>query len=48
VVVSKELREALEDDDAYEWSSVGKKRLKGIKGQPELYRVRRAGAKEDD
>jgi adenylate cyclase len=44
VVVSKELYEELEgDDDAdYDWSPVGKKKLKGIKGQCELYRVRRA------
>lgn len=48
VVVSKELREAVEDDDAYKWSSVGRKRLKGIKGQSELYRVRRADASDDD
>jgi adenylate cyclase len=45
VVVSKELYEELENDDEadYDWSPVGKKKLRGIKGQCELYRVRRAG-----
>jgi adenylate cyclase len=50
VVVSQELYEALqEDDDAdYDWTRIGKRKLKGIKGQSELYRVRRKGAKKDD
>jgi adenylate cyclase len=47
VVVSKELHDALEDD-GYEWSRIGKKRLKGVKGEPELYRVRRPGAGSGD
>ena len=42
VLVSKELREAIEDDDAYAWSAVGRTKLKGIKGENELFRVRRA------
>ncbi len=48
VVVSKELREALGDDAGYEWSQLGRKQLKGIKDESELFRVRRAGAKSDD
>ncbi|HEY8770579.1 MAG TPA: adenylate cyclase regulatory domain-containing protein, partial [Thermoleophilaceae bacterium] len=51
VVVSKELHDAIEeagDDGAYRWSNVGKKKLKGIKGQCELYRVRRAESGDGD
>jgi adenylate cyclase len=50
VVVSKELYDALqeEEDGKYEWSRVGKKKLKGIKGQCDLYRVRRAGGQDGD
>lgn len=47
VVVSKELREAVGDDAGYEWSQLGRKRLKGIKGESELFRVRRAGDDDD-
>jgi adenylate cyclase len=39
VVASKEMREAADGD--YRWSDIGHKKLKGIKGQTELYRVRR-------
>jgi adenylate cyclase len=42
VVVSKELYEELcDEDNGYDWKRIGKKKLKGIKGQCELYRVRR-------
>lgn len=47
VVVSKELREAVGDDAGYRWSQLGRKRLKGIKGESELFRVRRAGSDSD-
>ena len=40
VVAASELREAAERD--YNWSRIGKKRLKGIKGEVELFRVRPA------
>jgi len=40
VVVSKDLREAVDGD--YDWSEIGSKKLKGIRGQTELFRVRRA------
>lgn len=40
VVAAKELRDAI-DDGAYAWSFAGKQRLKGIRGETALFRVRR-------
>jgi adenylate cyclase len=39
VVVTEEVHDAAEGD--YRWSRIGRRRLKGVKGQPELFRVRR-------
>lgn len=41
VLAAREVREAAEDD--YRWSFAGKRRLKGIRGELELFRVRRPG-----
>jgi adenylate cyclase len=39
VVASKEVREAA-GDDGYDWSEAGSRRLKGVRGEVEVYRVR--------
>jgi adenylate cyclase len=39
VVTSKEVREAC--GDAYDWSDAGRRRFKGVKGNVEVFRVRR-------
>jgi adenylate cyclase len=39
VVVSKEVREAA-GEDGYDWSAVGSRKLKGVRGEVEIYRVR--------
>jgi adenylate cyclase len=38
VVTSKEVHDAAEDD--YQWSQVGSRRIKGVRGDVEVYRVR--------
>jgi len=40
VVTSKEVREACAD--AYDWSDAGRRRFKGVKGNVEVFRVRRS------
>jgi adenylate cyclase len=47
VVVSKDLHDAVDDEGSYSWSEVGRKKLKGIKGESELFRVRRANDDSD-
>ena len=42
LVADRAIRDAAEGD--YRWSRIGKKRLKGIKRETELFRVRRADA----
>jgi adenylate cyclase len=39
VVASKEVREAA-GEDGYDWSAVGSRKLKGVRGEVEVYRVR--------
>jgi adenylate cyclase len=39
VVASKEVREAA-GDDGYDWSAAGSRKLKGVRGEVEVYRVR--------
>jgi adenylate cyclase len=39
VVASKEVREAA-GDDGYDWSEAGSRKLKGVRGEVEVYRVR--------
>jgi adenylate cyclase len=39
VVASKEVREAAEDD-RYDWSEAGSRKLKGVRGEVEVYRLR--------
>jgi adenylate cyclase len=43
VVTSSEVREAA-GDDGYDWSAVGSRRFKGVRGNVDVYRVRRAEA----
>jgi adenylate cyclase len=45
VVTSEEVRDAA--GDAYEWSKVGTRRFKGVRGSVDVFRVRPAGAKSD-
>lgn len=42
VLVAEPVRTALGDDGAFRWSFAGGRRLKGIKGEVNLFRVRRA------
>jgi adenylate cyclase len=39
VVASKEVREAA-GDDRYDWSAAGSRKLKGVRGEVDVYRVR--------
>ena len=41
VVVTGEARDGL--DDSFDWSFIGKRKLKGVKGEVPLFRARRAG-----
>jgi class 3 adenylate cyclase len=44
VVATAELREAADGD--YDWTRIGRRRLKGITGNVELFRVRPPGSGE--
>lgn len=44
VLVAEPVQAALADDDAFQWSFAGGRRLKGIKGEVSLFRVRRRAA----
>ncbi|HEX2214268.1 MAG TPA: adenylate/guanylate cyclase domain-containing protein [Mycobacterium sp.] len=43
VLLSESAREAIGEDDRFTWSFAGARRLKGIKTEVKLFRVRRAG-----
>jgi adenylate cyclase len=45
ILASEEVKDSAEGD--YEWSFARKRKIKGIKGEQPLFRVRRAGSKED-
>jgi adenylate cyclase len=45
VVTSKEVREAA--GDGYDWSAAGSRKFKGVKGNVDVFRVRRAGEQEE-
>ena len=45
VVANEDMHEQAED--GYRWSSAGRRRFKGIKGDLPVYRVRRAEAGDD-
>jgi adenylate cyclase len=45
ILVAETTRDAIGDDDRFEWSFAGARSLKGIKDDVKLFRARRAGAK---
>jgi adenylate cyclase len=43
VLVAESTREAIGDDERFEWSFAGARHLKGIRGETKLFRARRPG-----
>jgi adenylate cyclase len=42
VLATKAMRQAVSDENAYRWSSAGRRSLRGVRGETTLFRVRRA------
>jgi len=48
VLVAESVQEALGDTAGFHWSFAGPRRLKGIKGEVKLFRVRRGEGSDDE